>query len=200
MEGCQGKLSTRMETQHRCLHGFRGTDPYPMCSRKWRAPRAGRVSSTQVAIGEVLVACKCLKEGGNFVCKMFDTFSDLSASIIYLLYILFDHLLIVKPYKSRSVNSERYLVAKSLRSRDTPIFERAVSILERAHRMCCEDEDSTPASLVPVDIMLADAKFKECLSKVNDHVAVHQTAALKVRWAAGAQPAACPGRGRRYAD
>jgi len=135
--------------------------------------------SHQIAVSELLAVLSTLREGGNFVMKLFDSFSHMSASIVYLVHLLFDHLHILKPFKSRSVNSERYLVAKSLRSRDSKAFARALALLTRAHEMCLADDERVPLTLVPLEVMEADVKFLECLRKANQTVAEHQAAAIK---------------------
>ena len=71
--------------------------------------------STRIVLSELLVAVTTLAPGGNFVCKLFDTFSQLTASIIYAVGMLFEQTFVVKPRRSRVVNSERYLVGRMRR-------------------------------------------------------------------------------------
>jgi 23S rRNA U2552 (ribose-2'-O)-methylase RlmE/FtsJ len=49
------------------------------------------------------------------VCKAFDCFSSISTSFIYLLTLLFEDVYIIKPLRSRIVNSERYFVGKFMK-------------------------------------------------------------------------------------
>jgi 23S rRNA U2552 (ribose-2'-O)-methylase RlmE/FtsJ len=64
--------------------------------------------SSRIIMSEILVMMKTLKTGGHFVCKLFDTFSSITASMIYVVAIIFEETFIVKPLRSRIVNSERY--------------------------------------------------------------------------------------------
>lgn len=66
--------------------------------------------SARIVLSELLFGVATLVGGGNFVCKLFDVFSALSTSIVYATTLLFDSVVIVKPRRSRIVNSERYLV------------------------------------------------------------------------------------------
>jgi len=72
--------------------------------------------SGRIILSEFLYMLKTLKPGGTFVCKLFDTFSHLTVSLIYAAALLFEEVKVVKPRRSRIVNSERYatiiLVAK----------------------------------------------------------------------------------------
>jgi hypothetical protein len=81
--------------------------------------------SARIILSELLACLKCVKEGGNFCCKLFDTFSALSASIIYVVGLCFESTYIVKPFRSRIVNSERYIVGKRFRPR-TPMMIKLI--------------------------------------------------------------------------
>jgi len=68
--------------------------------------------SGRIILAEVLLALRALGPGGCFVCKLFDTFSHFTVSLIYIAGLLFDDVVLVKPPRSRRVNSERYLVVE----------------------------------------------------------------------------------------
>jgi len=55
------------------------------------------------------------KKGGTFILKMYDTFTQFSIDILYLLSILYDTVYIIKPNTSRFANSEKYIVCKHFR-------------------------------------------------------------------------------------
>lgn len=63
--------------------------------------------SKQLYLCQFLCAINILRIGGNFVCKLFDTFTDFSVGLIHLVSTLFGQLSIVKPITSRPANSER---------------------------------------------------------------------------------------------
>ena len=64
---------------------------------------------------EIVAGLSILKIGGNMVIKLFDLFHYASIDIVYTLSYYFDKLHIVKPFTSRSANSEKYIVCKSFR-------------------------------------------------------------------------------------
>ena len=64
---------------------------------------------------EIVAGLSILKKGGNMIIKLFDLFHYASIDIVYTLAYYFDKLHIVKPFTSRSANSEKYIVCKSFR-------------------------------------------------------------------------------------
>lgn len=68
--------------------------------------------SGRLFIAELLLALRTLKENGIFVCKLLDVFSPLTHSFIYVCAQLFKEVFVVKPFRCRIVNSERYLACK----------------------------------------------------------------------------------------
>ncbi|CAH8501836.1 unnamed protein product [Schistosoma haematobium] len=74
------------------------------------------VMSKQLYLCQCLCALINLRPGGHFLTKLFDTFTEFTIGIIYLMGYLFEEIFIIKPVTSRPANSERYLVCKNLRS------------------------------------------------------------------------------------
>jgi len=66
--------------------------------------------SSRLLINQVLIGITCTKVGGNFVVKVFDTVTQISAEILFVLAQCFESILIFKPITSRPANSERYVV------------------------------------------------------------------------------------------
>lgn len=63
---------------------------------------------------EILSALYVQKLGGNFVIKLYETFTIVSVKLLILLSNLYAEVHIIKPLMSRDSNSERYLVCKHL--------------------------------------------------------------------------------------
>jgi 23S rRNA U2552 (ribose-2'-O)-methylase RlmE/FtsJ len=60
---------------------------------------------------EIVIALSCQAIGGTFVVKLFDSCSQLTVDLIYILYQYYTELIIIKPQTSRPASSERYLIA-----------------------------------------------------------------------------------------
>ena len=68
------------------------------------------ILSTRLILAEVLYALVMQKKGGNFILKIFDSFSNTTVEIIYLLTCFYNKVYIIKPNTSRYANSEKYVV------------------------------------------------------------------------------------------
>ncbi|CAG9464254.1 unnamed protein product [Pedinophyceae sp. YPF-701] len=135
--------------------------------------------SCPVILGEVLIMLSAIKEGGNFVCKLFDTLSPLTVSLLYLSTGLFRETLIVKPFRSRIVNSERYLVSKGFLGRSNPLFAPTRDMLAAVHAaMEPHKLAMSPGSVVPLRWMLEDAEFTATVNEMNAQLAGKQTQGL----------------------
>lgn len=82
--------------------------------------------SSRLLLTQVLVGIRCTKVGGNFVLKVFDTVTNLSAQIIYLLSRCFSNILIFKPVTSRPANAERYIICKDRKENINDIYNMLV--------------------------------------------------------------------------
>lgn len=69
-------------------------------------------SATKLIIVQVVYALAMQSNNGNFVLKVFDTFSNAIVDILYLLSSLYKNVYIMKPQTSRNANSERYIICK----------------------------------------------------------------------------------------
>ena len=63
----------------------------------------------------IVTALTIQKLGGSFVIKVFDMYTQITQSLIYLLFVCYDKVYISKPNTSRSANSEKYVVCKGFK-------------------------------------------------------------------------------------
>jgi len=83
------------------------------------------VASKQICLSQFAIALGSVRQGGHFVCKIFDSFTPFTAGLIFLLSSSFQKICIHKPVASRPANSERYIICKWKleKSRTHPIYE-----------------------------------------------------------------------------
>lgn len=62
---------------------------------------------------EIVTALTIQKKGGKFICKVFDLYTELSISFIYLLSCFYENVYVNKPLTSRPANSEKYIIAEN---------------------------------------------------------------------------------------
>lgn len=68
--------------------------------------------SSRALIIQALIGISCNKNGGNLVIKLFDTVTNFSAQIIFILAQCYENILLFKPCSSRPDNAERYLICR----------------------------------------------------------------------------------------
>ena len=69
-------------------------------------------TATKLIIAQVIYAISMQSNGGNFVLKVFDIFSNATVDVLYLLSSLYKEVYIMKPKTSRYANSEKYVICK----------------------------------------------------------------------------------------
>lgn len=80
---------------------------------------------------EIVYCLFFLKNSGNFIVKFFDTFTDTSLDLLWLLANCFSELYIYKPYTSRPTNSEKYIICKGFLGISSKLENKLMSILTK---------------------------------------------------------------------
>ena len=89
-------------------------------------------NALKLILAQVCFAISMQKYQGHFILKMFDTFTQGSIDILYMLNLLYENIYIMKPHTSRYGNSERYIICKNFLVKDvTPFFHRFIEIYHK---------------------------------------------------------------------
>jgi hypothetical protein len=67
------------------------------------------IFTSKLVFGEIIAAIITQAEGGMFILKVFDMFSDLLVKMLFLLNLVYDKVLVTKPINSRMANAEKYI-------------------------------------------------------------------------------------------
>jgi len=73
------------------------------------------LSSYKLFYSEIMIAINIQKEGGAFICKLFDLFYTSTLQLLFLLYISYETISFIKPVSSRQSNSEKYIVCRDFK-------------------------------------------------------------------------------------
>jgi 23S rRNA U2552 (ribose-2'-O)-methylase RlmE/FtsJ len=76
-------------------------------------------SSCKLIFSQILCALKCQKQNGTFICKFFDFNLYFTVEMLYLLYTLYESVVIYKPFTSRIANSEKYIICTNFKGMDS---------------------------------------------------------------------------------
>ena len=88
-------------------------------------------SSCKLIFSQILCALQCQKHSGTFICKFFDFNSYFTTEMLYLLYTVYESVVIYKPYTSRIANSEKYIVCNGFKGIDTLLMKNLFEVLEQ---------------------------------------------------------------------
>jgi 23S rRNA U2552 (ribose-2'-O)-methylase RlmE/FtsJ len=78
----------------------------------WRNENLQEQEAYKLIIGQIVTALKTQKNEGNFVIKIFESYTIVTVKLIEFLRSFYDKVYIYKPYTSRISNSEKYVVCK----------------------------------------------------------------------------------------
>ena len=82
---------------------------------EWNDENYQEQEAYALILGEIIAALNVQKEGGNFVLKLFETFTNVTLKMIHLLTYCYKECYIYKPYFSRLSNSEKYIICKGFK-------------------------------------------------------------------------------------
>ncbi len=87
---------------------------------------------------------KTLRQGGNFVLRLFDMNSKFTIDLIFILYRYFEKISILKPLYSRAIESERYLVCIGLQKEyPTPLLNHLILLNEKLNEFKLNSGDES---------------------------------------------------------
>ena len=111
-----------------------------------------------------------LREGGNFVCKLFDLFTPFSVGLVYLMSFCFERIAIFKPVTSRPANSERYIICQGKKGNCDEVKEYFCQINKRMSEIYPGKKDSkqTISEIVPIQLLTENELFYKYMKDSNN--------------------------------
>ena len=88
----------------------------------------------QLILGEIIAGLRVQAKSGNFVLKIFETFTFPSIKLIYLLSSFYEETYVHKPFFSRNTNSEKYIICKNFKydqKKDSAELDTKIKSLEK---------------------------------------------------------------------
>jgi len=102
---------------------------------QWEKENLQEQEAYKLIFSQIVTALKLNKKGGNFVLKIFDTYTTITLKYLELLKSLYKEVYITKPFTSRISNSEKYVVCKNLinkvSSTDIKKLEEMITIINK---------------------------------------------------------------------
>ena len=100
---------------------------------EWKDVNFQEQESYRLLLGEIIAAVNVQDKGGNFVLKIFDTFTGVTLKYICILKSLYNKVYICKPLTSRKYDAEKYIVCLDFKHADgkkSKIMDNLMKVLE----------------------------------------------------------------------
>ena len=92
------------------------------------------ISSTKLIFCQIAFAIAMQKKNGCFIIKFFDTFTQPSLDLLYILSLMYKDIYLTKPNTSRCANSEKYIVCKYFKLNSSfSLVKKFYNILSNFH-------------------------------------------------------------------
>lgn len=83
---------------------------------KWENMNIQEQDSYKIILLQIINALNIQAKNGNLICKVYETFTDVMAKIIMILQSFYTNVYIVKPFMSRTADSEKYIVCEGFKA------------------------------------------------------------------------------------
>lgn len=87
--------------------------------------------SSRLIFCEIVTALSVQKINGCFICKFFDTYTNITLQMLWLLNNLYEELIITKPFSSRPANSEKYIIARGFKGITVDYLNQLFDIIHK---------------------------------------------------------------------
>ena len=131
-------------------------------------------SSLRIIFAEIVTALTMQKQGGHFICKMFDTYLEKSVYFIYLLCGLYEKVCFHKPVTSRPANSEKYIICKTFKGIPDDYLKKLQIILK-----CWEHTDENDYKIESIFNSEIPEGFLKQMEKLNTNHFIDQKRSIK---------------------
>ena len=126
-----------------------------------------------------LLAFKCLSYGGNFIIKLYDTFTPFTIGLIYLIFKNFESVSIFKPVTTRQYSSSRYLVAEKYLKDTVESTNNSIKYLEDfLTKYISDSKYDIQYFLYPSELRNNDT-FLKIIPEINNDITEKRIDALK---------------------
>lgn len=115
-------------------------------------------------LSEIYAALSLQRQGGHFVLKMFDVFTETSTQLLYVLGLCYSEVHVYKPKTSRPTNSEKYVICKHFKATDAT-RDALLALLQTANATCCKNKEQKYLAFTLFDSI--EQTFRESVDTMN---------------------------------
>jgi 23S rRNA U2552 (ribose-2'-O)-methylase RlmE/FtsJ len=118
----------------------------------------------RLILAEIISAFRLQKKSGNFVLKIFETFTPITLKMLLLLNTYYEEVHIYKPFTSRMTNSEKYAICKNFKGINDSELQKLETLLDNINKSEMKDNYIT-------DIFL-DYKLSDDIINLNRNLSI----------------------------
>jgi len=101
---------------------------------EWDDPNFQEQEGYKLILGEIITALNVQAKDGNFVLKIFESYTIPTIKLLYILSSFYNETYIYKPYFSRMSDSERYVICKGFKydpKKDSTLLNKRIKSLQK---------------------------------------------------------------------
>ena len=130
--------------------------------------------SSRLIFCEIITALSVQKQGGNFICKFFDSYTNITIKLLWLLNCLYEQIIFTKPFTSRPANSEKYILAKNFKGINTQYLQNLYEVVEKWGKV--ENNNEYVEDIFKDKL---DLRYIDLIEKYNKFNMFHQIQIIK---------------------
>lgn len=138
----------------------------------WDEENIQEQEAFKLILAQMIMAFKIQKKGGHFVCKFYETFTNVSSKFLSILTSFYKDVYLIKPLMSRTSNSEKYAVCMDFKYDDSKERLSKISKLEKILHQMNDEKYKFLVDIFPEYNI--DANFKSTLIRTNIDIANNQ--------------------------
>lgn len=143
----------------------------------WDNDNVQEQEALPLIISQIIMAAKHQKDGGNFVCKLYESFTNMTTKIIAILNSFYNKVHIIKPLTSRASKSEKFAVCMDFKSKSKDNNDK-IKKLENILEMTFNNKGKNLVDIFP-DFMISN-EFKTTMILMNTEIANKQFIAINL--------------------
>jgi hypothetical protein len=136
----------------------------------WNNENIQEQEAFKLILAQVITALKIQAKGGNFICKLYESFANTTTKLICILASFYKHIYITKPLTSRASNSEKYIICMDFN--DPKDKDKRITKLDNILVKMNSNKDRNIVNMFP-DFIVPD-DVKAVLIKSNSQIANKQ--------------------------
>ncbi len=138
----------------------------------WKNENTQEQEAFKLILAEITTAVKIQAKGGNFVCKIFESFTSTTIKLICILKSFYDEVYVAKPLMSRESNSEKYIICKNFKYNNGKERNKKISLLDSILKDAFKQKNKNIVDIFPTFKIGND--LKTTMIKINTDISNRQ--------------------------